>query len=138
VTASRRSLAEDYFHRARGRHRVLSALLKEQLHADVVREAQELVELALKGLLRKYGIDPPKVHDVGPTLLQYGSVFLEPLRSALPEVANISKRLRKEREVSFYGDEDMVPSETYGAEEATSAIADAGRVLELLASEFPG
>jgi HEPN domain-containing protein len=34
------------------------------LHADVVRESQEIVELGLKGLLRVSGLDPPKEHDV--------------------------------------------------------------------------
>jgi HEPN domain-containing protein len=38
----------------------------------VVREAQELVELALKGMLRAIGIEPPKLHDVE-TLSEFSS-----------------------------------------------------------------
>jgi HEPN domain-containing protein len=36
--------------------------------ADVVGESQEIVELALKGLLRSCGIDPPRIHDVSDVL----------------------------------------------------------------------
>jgi HEPN domain-containing protein len=39
--------------------------LGEDDYSDVVREAQEIVELALKGMLRQIGIEPPKWHDVG-------------------------------------------------------------------------
>jgi HEPN domain-containing protein len=37
--------------------------------ADVVGESQEIVELALKGLLRSCGIDPPRIHDVSDVLV---------------------------------------------------------------------
>lgn len=62
-------MARDYFRRAKTRLRVLALLHEAGEYADVVREAQELVELALKGMLRSAGIDPPKCHDVGEILL---------------------------------------------------------------------
>ena len=37
--------------------------------ADGVRESQEVVELALKGLLRVSGIEPPRIHDVSEVLM---------------------------------------------------------------------
>jgi HEPN domain-containing protein len=58
-------LAAAYFEKARKRLRVLEVLMEQDAWSDVVREAQELVELALKGMLRAVGIDPPKWHDVG-------------------------------------------------------------------------
>ncbi len=48
------------------RLKILVVLLEEDAYSDVVREAQEIVELALKGMLRQAGIEPPKWHDVGP------------------------------------------------------------------------
>ena len=36
----------------------------------VVRRAQEVVELALKGALKMLGVDFPKVHDVAPVFSQ--------------------------------------------------------------------
>src|SRR5207249_5633330 len=60
------SLARSYFLKARKRLRALEILFDEEAYSDVVREARELVELALKGMLRFIGIEPPKQHDVGP------------------------------------------------------------------------
>lgn len=59
------SLAQSYLKKASDRLDVLELLLGKGAYSDVVREAQELVELALKGMLRSIGIEPPKVHDVG-------------------------------------------------------------------------
>jgi hypothetical protein len=76
-------LAQSYFSKARARRRVLEVLLEQDAYSDVIREAQQLVELALKGLLRKVGIDPPKWHDVGPVLLDNRDRFPEPLKQSL-------------------------------------------------------
>ena len=91
----------------------------------MVREAQELVELALKGMLREVAIDPPKWHDVGPILTEQAQRFPEATRALLPELARISHWLRKEREFSFYGDVDFIPTEQYSAQDADRAITDA-------------
>ena len=53
------TLAESYLRKASVRIRVLEVLQEQGAHSDVVREAQELVELALKGMLRFVGIAPP-------------------------------------------------------------------------------
>jgi len=55
-----RTLAQSYLLKARKRFIVLEVLLKEEAYSDVIREAQELVELALKGILRQVGVEPPK------------------------------------------------------------------------------
>ena len=102
-------LARAYLEKASKRQRVLQVLVEEAAWSDVVREAQELVELALKGMLREVGIDPPKWHDVGPILLQQARLFPNEIQSHLHELARISKWLRKEREFSFYGDIDFIP-----------------------------
>ena len=63
------TLAQACVFRATKRLKILGVLLDERSYSDVVREAQELVELALKGILRQIGIDPPKQHDVCSLLL---------------------------------------------------------------------
>ena len=118
-------LARAYLEKASKRRRVLEVLKEEQAWSDVVREAQELVDLALKGMLREVAIDPPKWHDVGPILSEQAQRFPEATRALLPELARISHWLRKEREFSFYGDVDFIPTEQYSAEDADRAIADA-------------
>jgi HEPN domain-containing protein len=50
-----RSLAQSYLVKAQKRLKALAVLRDEGAHSDVVREAQELVELALKGMLRRGG-----------------------------------------------------------------------------------
>ena len=64
------SLARSYLLKAQKRLKALVVLRDEDAHSDVVREAQELVELALKGVLRAIGVEPPKFHDVGGLLLE--------------------------------------------------------------------
>lgn len=59
------SLAQSYLIKCKKRLRALRVLFEEKGYSDVVRESQEVVELALKGILRQIGIEPPKWHDVG-------------------------------------------------------------------------
>lgn len=123
-------LAKAYLQKARKRVRVLEVLLEQDAFSDVVREAQELVELALKGMLRSVGVDPPKWHDVGPVLLEQAALFPDWLQTDLDEIAKVSKWLRKEREFSFYGDIDFIPTEEYSLEDARRAQAGALKILE--------
>jgi hypothetical protein len=130
-------LAAAYFEKARKRLRVLEVLAEQQSWSDVVREAQELVELVLKGMLRWVGIDPPKWHDVGTILLDNPHFFAESFRPRLPRLAEISLELRKERELAFYGDVDAVPTRRYGPAHAQKATEQARYVLESLEASEP-
>jgi HEPN domain-containing protein len=96
------SLAQSYLLKARSRLKILSVLLDEGAYSDVVREAQEIVELALKGMLRQVGVEPPKWHDVGGFLLEFADRFPAFERGRLERLAEISTRLRKEREFSLW------------------------------------
>jgi hypothetical protein len=61
--------------------------------------------------------------------------------SLLPDVerlARISKALRKDREIAFYGSEDLVPSEFYSRADAEQAFADASWTHERVASFVVG
>lgn len=118
-------LALAYLVKAEKRIRVLEVLLEQDAFSDVVREAQELVELALKGILRQAGIDPPKWHDVGPLLLDHRDKLPLETRPNVDQLANISRWLRKERELAFYGDVDFIPTEQYTLEDARRAYDDA-------------
>jgi hypothetical protein len=126
-----KTLAQSYLLKARKRFKVLSVLLEEDAYSDVVREAQELVELALKGILRQIGIEPPKQHDVGRLIVDFRSRLPQEVAAKANRLAEISKWLRKEREFSFYGDVDFIPTEEYTLEDAERAIEDAGFVLEM-------
>lgn len=125
-------LAQDYLKRASTRLEVLEVFYKKEDYADVIREAQEVVELVLKAVLRNVGIDVPKIHDVSRILEKYKDLLPEEIRKNLKKIMMISKRLRKERELSFYGAEDFIPLEEYTAEEALQAIEDAKFVVEVV------
>ena len=119
------SLAKSYLIKAQKRLKVLPALLAEDAYSDVIREAQEIVELALKGMLRQVGIEPPRWHDVGPLLQEYRVRFPPAIATDVDRLAAISGWLRKEREFSFYGDIDFIPTDRYSREDAERALHDA-------------
>jgi len=124
------SLAENYIRKARNRLAVLSVLVEAGDFSDVVRESQEAVELALKGMLRRQGIEPPKWHDVGGLLTQHAVRFPEPVRGRLERLAADSAWLREERELAFYGDVDFIPSEEYDRADAERAVEAARFAVE--------
>ena len=115
------ALARDYVSRATVRLDVVDLLYRAESWADVVRESQEVVELALEGLLRNRGIDPPRVHDVSGALLAEIDRLPVALRDKADQLAAISRDLRRDRELAFYGAEDLVPSEFYGQPDAERA-----------------
>ena len=118
-------LAKDYVIRAEKRISALKALFKEESWADVVRESQEVVELALKGLLRAHHIETPRVHDVSEILIAEQASLPEKLREHVSKLAKISKSLRRDRELAFYGSEDLTPLDFYAKDDAVTALEQA-------------
>lgn len=132
-----KTLAQSYLLKATKREKVLEVLFQEEAYSDVIREAQELVELALKGILRQIGIEPPKQHDVGSLLVEFKDRLPSDVSPNVEKLARISKWLRKEREFSFYGDIDFIPTEEYSEEDAKRAITDATLVLNMARKSIP-
>ena len=119
-----KTLAQSYLRKATDRLDILDLLFKKRAFSDVIRESQEIVELSLKGMLRFVGVEPPKFHDVGGLLLEHKEKFPPDISRNLKKIAAISKKLRKERELAFYGDIDFIPTEEYTDEDASEAIQD--------------
>ena len=130
------ALARDYLRRARMRVKAIEALVAASDFADAVRESQETVELAIKAPLKLKGLTYPRAHDVA-RLLRDAQIS-GPLLTAqeVAEIESASKALRRDRELSFYGDEDVVPLEYYERTDAELALHQLGRVLELVGSAF--
>lgn len=118
-----RDLAADYVRRAGARLRALDVLYDAQSWADVVREAQEVVELTLKGLLRSCGIEAPRIHDVSEVLLAERERLPAVLHGELDRLAAVSRDLRRDRELAFWGAEDLTPSAFYSEADAARARA---------------
>jgi len=125
------NLAKSYFIKAEKRLKILDILLNEEDYSDVVREAQEIVELSLKGMLRFVGVEPPKYHDVGPLIVEHKERFKDISSEEIMKIAQISRKLRKERELAFYGDIDFIPTEEYTLDDANEAIEGANYVVSI-------
>lgn len=98
----------------------------------VVRRSQEVVELSLKAALRNIGIETLKMHDVGSLLRAHQLKFPVPFRRQIDRLAAISRRLRMERELSFYGDEETgaSPQDLYSKEDAAEYLKETAYVLD--------
>ena len=131
------SLAFDDIRRAESRVKAVEVLVEEESWADVVRESQEIVGIALKALLRFSRIDAPGIHDVSPILDQNRDVFDESVRTRIDELTAISQDLRRDRELAFYGSEDLTPADFYREQDARSAIERARFVVEVVSSAAP-
>ncbi len=127
------ALARDYIRRSRARLLALDALFTGESWADVVREAQEIVELTLKGLLRACGVDPPRIHDVSAVLLAERARLPDALQGEVEVLAEASRQLRRDRELAFYGAEDLTPSGFYSRADAQRAREYARTTVALVA-----
>ena len=131
------SLASDHVRRAEARLRALDVLFEAESWADVVRESQEVVELALKGLIRSAGVDPPRIHDMADVLLAESERLPAALAGEVARLAEASRQLRRDRELAFYGAEDLTPSEFYKRRDAEKARQAARLVVRLVRPHVP-
>jgi HEPN domain-containing protein len=130
-------LGADYIRRARARLAAVDALFAAQSWADVVRESQEVVELALKGLLRVAGIEPPRIHDVSEVLAEEKSRLPQAFQKHVEALAAGSRMLRRDRELAFYGAEDLTPSGFYTRDDATVARDIARKTVTAVVPHAP-
>ena len=133
-----RDLASDHVRRAGARLRALDVLFESRSWADVVRESQEIVELALKGVLRACGVEPPRIHDVADVLLAEQSRLPAELAPHVDRLAGVSRALRRDRELAFYGAEDLTPSTFYRESDAVLARDSARDVVATVRPCVPG
>jgi len=128
------SLVDDYLMRAGHRLAAVELLLSLKSYADVVRESQELVELCLKALLRHAKIEVPRTNDVGDLLVEYAARLPKILQAQAGQLAKISHSLRRDRELAFYGSEDLTPSDFYSEEDAREAYEAAKWVQQTVSA----
>lgn len=125
-------LAADYLRRATARLAAVDVLFEAESWPDVVREAQEVVELALKGCLRYVGVEPPRIHDVSDVLFAEQDRLPVALQAEVPRLAAVSRDLRRDRELAFYGAEDLTPSGFYRRADAEQAREGARLVVRIV------
>ena len=91
-------LAKSYIRQAEERIKHAKEALNEGSYPYAVRQCQEAVELLLKAALRYVGVEPPKLHDVGPLLRKERDRFPAWFQERIDEFAYYSRVLRSERE----------------------------------------
>jgi hypothetical protein len=70
-------------------------------------------------------------------LAEYRERLPQPFQEHIARVAEVSGWLRKEREFSFYGDIDFIPTEEYVDRDAERAIDDAQWIVSISGSVIP-
>ena len=124
-------LTTAYFTKAQLRIKALFFYKHHGAYSDVVYEAQKVVELLLLATLRSI-VAKPRQDDIYEALENNRTLLTPLLDNRLDKIMEISKRLRKEKELSFYGADDFIPTEKYDLEDADVAITDAGFVLKTI------
>lgn len=133
-----KGLVKDYIDRAQVRIGSVEYLYSKKSWADVVRESQEVVELALKALLRACHIDVPRIHDVSGILTQEENKLPKEIKKDLEKICDISRSLRRDRELAYYGSEDLTPSEFYKEKDAKEALESAKYIVKRISSALEG
>jgi len=115
-----------YIEEAQGRMDLVRVAVKNQLWATSVREAQECVELFLKGALRVVAIESTRSHDVADVLRREAARFPGWFQKEVEHLASISTEMSGDRGLAFYGDErqEIGPQELFDEKDAQRALAN--------------
>ena len=120
--------------KATSRLKILPVLHQDKNWSDVVCEAQEIVELATKAMLRRRRDRSPEMARRLDRHLDHLDKFPPAHHPALRHACEIARLLAKEHEQAFYGDEDAIPTEHYTQRQSEAAIEEARLVVELCRS----
>jgi len=126
-------MGRQYIEEARGRVALVRLALERGLWAATVREAQECVELFLKGALRLVAVEPTRTHDVAGALRSEAARFPDWFKPSIETLAAISTKLAADRGPAFYGDEqrELGPQELFHEDDARQALSEVERVATL-------
>ncbi|MEM4311410.1 MAG: HEPN domain-containing protein [Nitrososphaerales archaeon] len=127
-------LSKDYLKRAEVRIKSAEIAYDGKYYPEVVRYAQEAVELSLKASLRSVGIEYPKEHDVGRVLRAAKERFPFWFSQEIDSLGEISSDLASKRAPSLYGIETIgkSPSDLFDELDGRKALSDAKQVFEIV------
>ena len=113
-----------YIEEAWGRVELVRLASERRLWATVVREAQESVELFLKGALRLVAVEPSRTHDIAEILRRAADRFPAWFREEVEHLASISSEMAGDRGIAFYGDErqELGPQDLFDEGDARRAL----------------
>lgn len=122
MTSSR--MGRQLIDEAVGRLDLVRLARKKGLWSSTVREAQECVELLLKGALRLVAVEPARTHDVAELLRREARRFPDWFRDHADHLADISTEMAGDRGIAFYGDErqELGPQDLFDEADARRAM----------------
>jgi HEPN domain-containing protein len=126
-----KKIVESYIKRSEIRKSLLQNYLDLKDYADVIREAQEIIELLQKAILIYLGITPPKWHDVIDIIIENIEKIPENLRDDFIKIKEKCKYLRTQREIAFCGEMDFIPENYYKKKDALDAIKTVEKLFSL-------
>ena len=118
------SMGRAFLAEASGRVALVQLAVARGLWPTAVREAQECVELFLKGALRLVGTEPSRTHDVGEVLRRERARFPDWFATEIDHLAAVSAELAGDRGLAFYGDErnEIAPRDLFEEKDARRAL----------------
>jgi HEPN domain-containing protein len=119
-------MGRQFVSEASGRVALVRLALERELFAATVREAQECVELFLKGALRLAGVEPARTHDVAEILRREAARFPDWFGAEVDHLAAISSEMAGDRGIAFYGDErqGLGPQDLFDVRAARRALGN--------------
>lgn len=120
------------------RIRYCSIALEENDYAYVIRECQTVVEICSKILLIRFGFVVPQKHNLKNELEEEKDLFSKKFQNEIFFIKKLSTKLRKEREVSLYGDTKSysAPNELYSLKESENYLNDTKKFYNLCYDEL--
>jgi len=126
-------MALDYIKRAKWCLEEAERALSAENYPMAVRRSQECVQMSLKAVLRAYGVEYPRRHDVGDALEAITDRVPTWFADRVAWLKEVSRDLAEKRGPAMYGYEaELVPpSELFDAADAQEAVSAAKEVLTL-------
>lgn len=127
------AMGRRYVEEAASRRELVRLAAERGLWATVVREAQECVELYLKGSLRLVAVEPARTHDVAEVMRLEAERFPGWFRAEIDRLATISTEMAGDRGIAFYGDErqHLGPQDLFDQADADRAASNLEYVADL-------
>lgn len=124
-------MASDYIFRAGRCFKEASTAYEEEDYPGCVRRSQECIELSIKGVLRRVGIEFPKVHDVSDVLLEIEVGFPDWFKERIHRIAKTMADITPKRGPAFYGFEKELKTakEVFKREDASGCLDNASFVF---------
>lgn len=135
---SKEKFVKDYLEEAKFRLDMAKIAFDKNRYNTVFREAQIIVEMSTKALFRRWGFAIPKTHNLSQHLEDSKELFSKDIQENFEFMIVFSKKLRREYEVSLYGNEEegISLSELYSKEQTKLILINTKKFYDLCYNEL--